>query len=576
MTALIAILCFIWLNREVLGFVKPFRAQRSLKYVKKLRAKEDESASGFEPPPGSIKSLDSLNDAYDYVIIGSGIGGLSAGAMLTYYGYSVLVLESHYLMGGVAHSFHRDGFLFDAGPSLWNGMATKPYNPLREIMELVGEGDTVEFSQYDGWVMHIPEGSFKFTVGQGNFEPIIEKFGGPNALKEWNALNNALKTVTDLSVAVPPLCLRSDPWAFLTLLPHIPKLLRGISAVPKVENSFKSVSEKIVKDSFLENWFEFLSFALSGLPADGTIAAAVAYTMRDLHQEGAALDYPKGGSAAVVAALANAVTKTGTGDTAVNAHVERILVEDGCAAGVQLRRGKRKIRAKRAVISNASVWDTMGLLPEGTLPATEVQEKMATPMTGSFVHLHIGIDATGLPDDLESHYSVVNSWDQIDAPQNHVIISIPSVLDPSMAPENCHVIHAYAAANEPFALWDRDFASREEYQAYKRERCDFLWKAIERSIPDVRDRARVVMEASPLTHQRFNRRYKGTFGPAWRAGKEKFPYPNTKVPGLFMCGDSVFPGIGVPAVAASGANAASSTVSVWKQLSMLDELYSIQ
>ena len=43
-------------------------------------------------------------------------------------------------------------------------------------------------------------------------------------------------------------------------------------------------------------------------------------------------------------------------------------------------------------------------------------------MTGSFVHLHIGIDATGLPADLESHYTVINQWDPIDAPQNHVII----------------------------------------------------------------------------------------------------------------------------------------------------------
>jgi phytoene dehydrogenase-like protein len=60
----------------------------------------------------------------------------------------------------------------------------------------------------------------------------------------------------------------------------------------------------------------------------------------------------------------------------------------------------------------------------------------------------LGIDAEGLPSDLESHYSVINNWNPIDAPQNHVIISIPSVLDPCLAPKNCHVIHAYAAANE--------------------------------------------------------------------------------------------------------------------------------
>lgn len=97
------------------------------------------------------------------------------------------------LLGGVAHTFTRNGFKFDAGPSLWNGMNTKPYNPLREILELIGEGNSVQYQQYDGWVMHIPEGDFKFTVGEGNFEPILEKFGGPDAVAEWKIICEAVK-----------------------------------------------------------------------------------------------------------------------------------------------------------------------------------------------------------------------------------------------------------------------------------------------------------------------------------------------------------------------------------------------
>ena len=111
------------------------------------------------------------------------------------------------------------------------------------------------------------------------------------------------------------------------------------------------------------------------------------------------------------------------------------------------------------------------LLPEGALPAPIVKEKMDIPMTGSFVHLHLGISAAGLPANLESHYSVINNWDPIDAPQNHVIISIASVLDPSLAPEGCHVIHAYAAANEPYDEWESKAPkNREEYIKYKKER----------------------------------------------------------------------------------------------------------
>lgn len=515
------------------------------------------------------------SDEIDYVVIGSGIGGLSSAALLSYYGYSVVVLESHYLPGGVAHTFEHKGFKFDAGPSLWNGMKTPPYNPLRQILELVGEGESVVYTQYDGWIMHTPDGSFKFTVGANNFEEILKKFGGPTALSEWKLLNKLLEPVTELSVAVPPLTLRSDAFVSLTLLPHMLKLMKGAIVASKVEGSFKALSKTVVTDKFLENWFEFLSFALSGLPADDTIAAAVAYTMRDLHQEGAALDYPVGGSGAVVDALIRGVTKTGKGHVLLSSHVEEILVEGGRATGVRLRRNNKTIKAKRAVISNASVWDTMKLLSKEKVGNNAFIEKsLETPITGSFMHLHLGIDATGLPVDLESHYTVINKWDPIDAPQNHVIISIPSVLDPTLAPPGCHVIHAYAAANEPFDLWDKKMTSS-EYEALKAERSEFLWRAIERSIPDVRSRVVVDLSASPLTHKRFNRRYKGTFGPALRAGKEKFPYPKTPIDGLLCCGDSIFPGIGVPAVAVSGANAASSTVSVWEHLRMLEDLYPI-
>ena len=105
---------------------------------------------------------------------------------------------------------------------------------------------------------------------------------------------------------------------------------------------------------------------------------------------------------------------------------------------------------------------------------------------------------------------------------------------------------------QPYELWE-NLESRADYEALKEQRCDFLWKAVERSIPDVRQRAKVQLTASPLTHERFNRRSRGSYGPALRAGQAKFPYPRTEIPGLFVCGDSVFPGIGVPAVAASGA-----------------------
>ena len=68
--------------------------------------------------------------------------------------------------------------------------------------------------------------------------------------------------------------------------------------------------------------------------------------------------------------------------------------------------------------------------------------------------------------------------------------------------------------------------------------------------------------ATPLTHRRFTGRHEGTYGPAGRAsaGDLDFFGSGTPVPGLKLCGDSCFPGIGVPAAAASGIIAAHTFV----------------
>jgi phytoene dehydrogenase-like protein len=62
---------------------------------------------------------------------------------------------------------------------------------------------------------------------------------------------------------------------------------------------------------------------------------------------------------------------------------------------------------------------------------------------------------TGLPPDLELHHIVVNSWEPaVDSEQNVVLISIPSVKDPKLAPAGKHTLHAYLPATEPFAIWE--------------------------------------------------------------------------------------------------------------------------
>jgi hypothetical protein len=81
------------------------------------------------------------------------------------------------------------------------------------------------------------------------------------------------------------------------LLLQVTALLAAGLGVQSLQGPFSDVmASSVPRGSFLYRWLDYLSFALSGLPADATQAAAVVYTCGDLHRPGASLDYPVGES----------------------------------------------------------------------------------------------------------------------------------------------------------------------------------------------------------------------------------------------------------------------------------------
>ncbi|KAJ1496320.1 phytoene dehydrogenase family protein [Baffinella frigidus] len=542
------------------------------------------------PAPPSGKSHET-----DFVVIGSGLGGLSAGAMLAKYGYKVTMCEAHYLPGGCAHGFEikskKDGgiYKFDAGPSLWAGMSQPSTNPLRQVMDAVGA--SVEWKQYTGWGVYFPDGYFRFNVGPANipggFEEVLQRFGAPGGgLKEWRTLIEKIKPLILSCTTFPPIALRADPGVLVTLRKQLPTFLSFGPVAAKINGPFSAAMQEAgIKDgTFLSHWLDYLSFALSGLLADGTICAAVSYTLGDLHRKGAVLDYPVGGSAAVCESLVESMENNG-GTLMLRTPVEKILIENGKACGVVTKNGDT-IRARKGVVSNVPIWGLGKLLPqefvtkswggliENSWKTQDTVKKFdATPQTESFMHLHLGIDAKGLKG-LDIHYTVINDWEPgIDAAGNMIVISIPTVLDPSLAPDGKHVVHAYTAGNEPYSLFKGIDRKSDKYEELKRQRAQVLFEAVKRVIPDLDQRIEVELIGSPLTHERFLRRPQGTYGPAWAAGKDMFPGPGVaSIPGLLCCGDSTFPGIGVPAVAASGLMAANTLVPLSQHLDLLERM----
>lgn len=508
----------------------------------------------------------------DIVIIGSGIGGLCCAALLARYGFEVIVCESHSIAGGAAHGFERSGFVFDSGPSLYSGLSYTPSaNPLRQVLDAIAED--LPCVTYDTWGCHLPEGAFITSVGANQFCEVLQHLRGDAAVQEWQALQAVMAPLARAAIAIPPVALRSDLGAVLTIGQFAPAALPYMGDLAKLTGAFAPIMDGVITDPFIRNWLNLLCFLLSGLPADSTSAAEVAFMFADWYRPGVKLDYPIGGSRALVEALVRGLQKYG-GQVQLNAHVEQVLVEQRRAVGVRLRDGV-VLKARRAVISNASVWDTLKLLPADAVPSSFRQQRQATPACDSFMHLHLGITAAGLPADLACHHIVVNDWEAgITAPQNVVLISIPSLIDPSLAPPGHHVIHVYTPGNEPYRLWQGMDRRSQTYAQQKQIRAQVMWQALERVIPDIRSRCQVTLVGTPLTHERYLRRHRGSYGPAWRAGEHWFPGASTPLAGLLCCGDSTFPGIGLPAVAASGMIAANRLAPIGKHLDWLKALRS--
>lgn len=517
----------------------------------------------------------------DVIVIGSGIGGLCCAGLLARYKQDVLVLESHDLPGGAAHSFEIKGYKFDSGPSLFSGFQSRgpQANPLAQVLDALGE--SLPCATYDSWMVYIPEGEFLSRIGPTEFFKDLDKYAGKNAVQEWRKLLDAILPLSAAAMALPPLSIRGD-WGVLSTAGarYAPSVLKsfaqmgpqGALSATKLLRPFLEIIDSLeLKDPFIRNWVDLLSFLLAGVKSDGVLAAEMIYMFSEWYKPGCCLEYPLHGSGAIVDALVRGLQKFG-GRLSLRSHVENIVVEDGRAIGVRLR-GGQFVRAKNAVVSNASMWDTLSLLPKEVVPKSYQDRIKTIPQCESFMHLHLGFDAEGIREDLGIHHIVVNDWERgVDADQNVVLISVPSVLSPDLAPRGKHVLHAYTPGTEPFELWEGLDHRSNEYKELKAQRSEVMWKAVERALgPGFnRGKCEVKLVGTPLTHQRFLRRNRGTYGPAIKAGKDSFPGHSTPITQLYCCGDSTFPGIGVPAVAASGAIVANSLVSVSQHSELLD------
>jgi len=267
----------------------------------------------------------------------------------------------------------------------------------------------------------------------------------------------------------------------------------------------------------------------------------------DRHYGG--INYPKGGVGRIAQNLVEGLEHH-QGAIQYKARVTQILQDQGRAVGVQLATGE-VFRAKR-IVSNATRWDTFEkLLPPDQIPASEQRWQRRYRKSPSFLSLHLGVKAEGLPANTECHHILLENWERLEAEEGTIFVSIPTLLDASLAPANHHIVHVFT----PSWIETWQGLSAAEYQARKEATAERIIERLEKIFPDLSVHLDYQEVGTPRTHRRFLGREDGTYGPIpvrKLPGLVGMPFNRTAVPGLYCVGDSTFPGQGLNAVAFSG------------------------
>ena len=283
------------------------------------------------------------------IVIGSGLGGLAAAIRLRTKGYKTTLLEANEQLGGRASVFRRDGFVYDAGPTV----VTAPHL-FEELFRMAGRdpADYYEMLPVDPYYrVKFPDGSHFDYVGEE--ERILAQIAelSPRDVDGYRKL--AAKSRDIFSVGYDQLV--DVPFHELsTMLKAVPDMMRL--------GSYRSVYSMVgsyIHDERLRQVFTFQPLLIGGNPFD----ASSIYLLIHWLERKWGVWFPRGGTNAMVAAMGRLLEDIGV-DVHLNAPVARIAVTNGSVSAVHTEDG-RTFNAD-VVVSNAdpSVVYTKLIAPE--------------------------------------------------------------------------------------------------------------------------------------------------------------------------------------------------------------------
>ncbi|NET81903.1 MAG: C-3',4' desaturase CrtD [Moorea sp. SIO1F2] len=496
--------------------------------------------------------------AQKVVVIGAGIGGLTAAALLARRGYRVLILDQAIVPGGCASTFKRRGFTFDVGATQVAGLepggihkrifdelevdlpAATPCDPACAVF-LPGESEPINiWRNPEQWKR---ERQRQFPGSEPFWQLMATLF---NASWKFQSRDPVLppRNVWDLwqlTSAVRPDTLITLPFTFMTVADG----LRGYG---------------LYDNKRLKTFLDMQLKLYSQVDVDQT-ALLYAATALGVSQEPQGLFHLQGSMQVLSDRLVEALEKWG-GKLLMRHTVETIETSGGKATGVRIRNQKTgEVWTEPAdeVVANVTVQNLVKLLGNNlqTFPGTSMAgykyrvDKLPSP-SGAFV-IYLGVDKRAIPDGCPPHLQFLYDYDGAIGENNSLFISVSKPGD-GRAPEGQATITASSFTDA--AMWWR--GSKQDYDRLKEE---YTENAIARLSQyfDLTPETIIHQEAAtPRTFARFTAREQGivggigqripTFGPFGFATR-------TPCKSLWLVGDSTHPGEGTAGVSYSALTA---------------------
>jgi len=474
-------------------------------------------------------------DDFDAIVVGAGIGGLTAASLLARRGARVCLLEAHDRPGGACTNWTRKTsrgvFRFDAGVHDISGLG--PRGPVRALLRELDRENEIDWLGVDREFRR--EGVRLDASGSLDDVRIRLESMFPSqcvglraAFGEMAEIYAEMYSEVHLTGGVPR---GPETIEEMVAFPrNHPAMMRWMDA------PYREFLDRHLQDASLKNLLQSMSGYLADDPARLRVLQVAPLF-------GYWIDggwYPRGGSQKLSDSLAEGFAGSG-GQIRLRTQVDRIVLENNQAAGVELSGGMR-LRAP-LVVSNADLRLTFdGLLAgENFDPAWRQELSKLKPGPSAAMCL-LGLDFVP---DLAS--MVLGG---------SVGVAIPSRTDPDAAPRGCSsvALMSLVPAGQAEELCSRSAATK----TAKKALCEAMIDRAEETIPGLRGHIVWREDAGPGTFARYLRTTNGSiygFEPGLMPRQSR-----SCVPGLLLCGGGVFPGPGIEAAVISGmaaANAAS-------------------